>query len=909
MIGRHLGAYEVVAKLGEGGMGEVYRATDTTLKRQVAIKVLPESLARDVDRLARFQREAEILAALNHPHIAQVFGLERVDGGSALIMELVEGPTLADRIAQGPIPVSEAIPLARQIADALEAAHEQGIIHRDLKPANIKVRPDGTVKVLDFGLAKADGASRTGDTNSAMLTSPAMTMQGMILGTAAYMSPEQAAGKPVDRRSDVWAFGVVLMEMLTGRQTFGGETVSHVIASLLKDTPDWAALPSDTPAAIRTLLRRCLEKDRRRRLADIADARLELDDAMTQPSASPAQAQPPSRRFVALWSATGVVSGALVAAAATWIWGRPAAAPPARSARFAIVPPSTEPLAYRSPGGDLAVSPDGSLIVYSVMTDNGRGTRLVVRSIDDLEARPIADSENAFGPFVAPDGRSIGFVTAAGALVSANVSGGPAVPIATRPIGGSPRGLTWGPGDRIVLGNASPDIGLVSVRRGGELEVITKPNKAGGELDHVFPSFLPDGQSVLFTILSAQSANAQIAVLDLASGQYKTLIHGGSHARYMDPGYLVYVAGGSLQAVRFDARRRQVIGEPISFGERVVARVTGAAEFALSSTGTLVFVPDRGGDAMTPRSLVWLNRQGQEEPTGAPLRTYGTARVSPDGNRAVVAVYDDTLDDLWIWDFARRTLERMTRTDGSDMSPMWDRTGRYVIWSLAAAGGSPRVYRQAADGTGAAEQLPTSGRGGFQYPTTMTADGSRLLIQQGPAPQMRRIRTLDLNPGGKAPENDDVLVPNAWSPELSPNGRWLAYQSNESGRDEIYIRPYPNVDAGRVLISTAGGTRPAWAPSGGELFYLDGAGLLTAVPLQIVGNTLKPGLPATVSRTLYFAGISALGVAALRGYDVAPDGQRFLMIKESAPAERDGGPSLIVQLHFAEVLNAKPSSK
>jgi serine/threonine-protein kinase len=469
-------------------------------------------------------------------------------------------------------------------------------------------------------------------------------------------------------------------------------------------------------------------------------------------------------------------------------------------------------------------------------------------------------------------------------------------------MGGTPRGATWGPDDRIVFANASPEIGLISARLGGEPEMLTKPNQEGGEVDHVFPSFLPDGRAVLFTILAARAENAQVAALDLASGQWKTLIRGGSHARYMDPGYLVYVAGGSLQAVRFDSETLQVIGEPMPLAERVIARATGAAEFALSSTGTLVSIPDRGGEAITPRSLVWLNRQGHEEPTGAPLRTYGTARVSPDGRRAVVAVYDDTLDDLWIWDFARRTLERMTRTAGSDMSPIWDRSGRHVIWAVAAPGGAPTVHRQAADGTGAAEQLTESA--GFQYPTTMTPDGRRLLIQQGPVPIVNRIRALDLNAGPGAAQGENVAIANAWSPELSPDGRWLAYQSSESGRDEIYLRPFPDVETGRVLISTAGGTRPAWAPDGRELFYLDGDGLLTAVPLKIAGSTIQPGQPATVSRTLYFAGVSSLGVTALRGYDVAPDGQRFLMIKESAPDEQAGGPaSVVVRLNLGEVLN------
>ena len=531
-----------------------------------------------------------------------------------------------------------------------------------------------------------------------------MTQAGIILGTAAYMSPEQAAGKPLDKRSDVWAFGVVLMEMLTGRQTFGGETVSHVIAAVLKDAPDWAALPPDTPAAIRTLLRRCLEKDRRRRLADIADARFELDEALT-PAAEPTHPARPRSRSIAVLLALGATAGALLATLAVWTWARPAPpAAPARPVRFAIVPPSTEPLAYRGSAGNVAVSPDGSFIVYSVVTEGGRGTRLMVRAIDDLEARPLPNSDNALAPFVSPDGRAVGFVSATGPIVTVPVSGGPAVPITRRPLGGTNRGATWGPDDQIVLANAAPEIGLVRVRLGGEPEVLTKPNQAAGETDHVFPAFMPGGRAVLFTILGARAENAQVAVLEVANGQYRTLIRGAMQARYMDPGYLVYLAGGSLQAVRFDPDLLQVIGEPLTLAERVVARTNGAAELALSPNGTLAFIPDRGGEAITPRSLVWLNRRGEEQSTGAPLRTYGSARVSPDGGRAVVALYDDTLDDLWIWDFTRRTLERVTKTAGADMNPIWTRTGRQLIWASVPVRRGSDGLSTAADGTGDAEQ-------------------------------------------------------------------------------------------------------------------------------------------------------------------------------------------------------------
>jgi serine/threonine-protein kinase len=821
-------------------------------------------------------------------------------------MELVEGETLADRIAKGALPLDEAISIARPIADALEAAHEQGIIHRDLKPANVKVRSDGTVKVLDFGLAKAEtragpGSGATDLLDSPTFTSPVMTVQGVILGTAAYMSPEQAAGKTVDRRTDIWAFGVVLMEMLTGRQTFGGETVSHVIASVLKDAPAWSSLPQGTPSAIRRLLRRCLDKDRHRRLADVADARLELDDAATQTADSPIPARLSPRR-AALWAGVAAIAGALIAAVAVTSWLRPDRPEPERPARFVIAPPATTPLAYRSPSGNLAIAPDGSFIVYSVVIDNGQNTQFMIRAVDDLEARPLANTVNGTMPFVSPDGRAVGFVAGSGGIAFVPVSGGPELSMMKVGVGGTPRGATWGTGDRIVLGNANPEIGLYTVRIGGAPENLTRPDDAKGEVDHVFPSFLPGERAVLFTILDARPENAQIAVLDLATGRYKTLIR-GSYGRYMAPGYVIFVSGGSLQAVRFDLERLQVVGEPMALGDRVIARATGAAEFAVSSNGTLVSIPERGGEAITPRSLVWLDRQGKEEPVGAPQRTYGTVRVSPDGSRAVVSLYDDSLDDLWIWNFARRTLERMARTPGADMSPLWDRRGRHVLFALASPGGGPTIFRQAADGTGSAEQLVPNQ--GFQYPTTMSPDGRRLLIQQTLGPAGRRIRALDLNVDGNGVEHEAVLVANAMSPEISPDGRWLAYQSNESGEDEVYVRPFPAVESGRVLVSTAGGTRPAWTPKGDELLYIDAKGLLTAVPLQVAGSAIKPGLPVTVSRTVYFPGVSALGVTPLRGFDVAPDGQRFLMIRETAEADQAGGlASVVVRLNVAEYLGA-----
>ena len=700
--GTRLGSYEILSALGAGGMGEVYRARDTRLDRDVAIKILPEAFAADAERVARFQREAKVLASLNHPHIAAIYGLEDADGVKALVMELVEGETLEEKLRHGGLPVDEALSIARQIAEALEAAHERGIIHRDLKPANIKVRPDGTVKVLDFGLAKA--FDPTGSSSPSATMSPTISMHatqaGVLLGTAAYMPPEQAKGHAVDKRADLWSFGCVLFEMLAGRRPFEGATISDVLAKIIERDPDWNALPAKTPRSIRTLLRRCLEKDPRRRLDSAAVARLEIEEASTTPTTDGSSRSDVSRG--AGWPLRALVPVAVLAAAVgavtTWTVTRPAPAPPLPVSRFAITLPPAQPLAFSINDRDVAISADGTRLAYTA----GDQAQLMVRALDQLDAVPLAGIANARAPFLSPDGRWIGFfdrldegvttgpVVQRGALRKVSTSGGP--PIAICPLTGASRGASWGPDDSIVFATSDPSTGLLRVpASGGEPEVLTKPDTASGEQDHYFPSVLPGGRGVLFTITAGGVADRQVAVLDLKTGQRRTLIRSGSQAEYVETGHLIYTDGGTLWAVRFDLATLDVLGDPVPLIEQVLT--LGAADFTISRRGTLVYVPVGGGKS---RSLVWVTRQGAEEPIAAPPRAYASARLSPDGKRVALQIRDQS-GEIWTWDFAREKLTRLTfgpsgnfdpcgrLTDGTSSSD--HRATRQRFKSLSAGGG------------------------------------------------------------------------------------------------------------------------------------------------------------------------------------------------------------------------------
>ena len=895
--GTLVGVYEVVSLIGAGGMGEVYRARDSRLQREVAIKVLPAIFAADGDRVARFQREAHVLASLNHSNIAAVYGLEDVKGAggdvgrpvSALVMELVDGSTLADRIAQGRLPLDEALPVARQIAEALEAAHEHGIIHRDLKPANIKVRPDGTVKVLDFGLAKALDPMEGGSAALSMsptLTSPAATGLGIVLGTAAYMAPEQAKGKRVDKRADMWAFGCVLFEMLTGRRAFDGEEMSETLAEVIKGEPKWDALPSDTPAAVRRLLRRCLVKDPKARLSDAAVARIEIDEALNPALQEQGLVREKGLGWRRLLSYAGVAAAAAaVTLAAAWMFVQRDPASP-EPMRFTVTLPGNVQLAPNAVQR-LTISSDGRRIVYPG-TESGV-TRLYVRTVDQLDSVPIRGVDRIGSIFLSPDGEWVGYNdTVTGAFRKVPVGGGPAATICDVPSAtGGFRGASWGTGGRIVFATGAAP-GLMQVADvGGTPEPLTSPGE--GEL-HRDPYFLPDGRTVLFVVVRPKEPD-QIAAVTLDSPQPRILM-AGNNPKYVSTGHLVFLREGALWATAFDAGRRAVVGNaaPVLEGFDATAQL---ARYDVSQTGTLVYSPSGG---QSTRTLVWVDREGREEVLPAPPRAYVTTRLSPDATRIAVAIADQE-DDIWVWDLSGQTLTRMTFDRGVDSDPIWTPDNRRIAWR-SNRDGPGNLFWRVADGTGAEEQL-TKGTNG-QTPTAFVPDGSQLLFYVNAAGQtLFDIMRLDIAGGRKI----DPLVQTQFfelNAELSPDGRWVAYQSRESGTDQIFVRPFPDVQAGRWQVSTGGGLHPVWSRNGREIVYLDSTGKLTSVAMNTVSG-ITAGAPQTILQKTYFI---VPGTNAPRGYDVAPDGRRFLMIKEDAANDAEA-PHVVVVLNWLEELKRR----
>jgi serine/threonine-protein kinase len=871
--GARVGPYEILSALGAGGMGEVYRAHDTKLGRDVAIKVLPELFALDPERLVRFEREAHVLASLNHPNIAAIYGLEETDGVRALVLELVEGPTLADRIAEGAIPLAEALPLARQIADALEAAHAQGIIHRDLKPANIKVRPDGTVKVLDFGLAKlAEPSSAASDrglapSQSPTITTPAMmTGVGVILGTAAYMAPEQAKGRAADKRSDVWAFGCVLYEMLTGNRAFEGEDVNDTLATVLKGEPDWNALPPDVPPPIRTLIQRCLAKDRRQRIADISIAQYVLDAPTAFAALAPMVAAPPQPlwRRLALFSAPALIAGVMMAAA-VWLAMRPAAPPPPDPMRFTIAPPADLRLSINRPHRDVAISPDGRHVVYTTGTvDN---TQLLIRAGNQLEATPLRGLTGTESPFISPDSRSIGFIRFPGSeLQKVSMTGGPAITVAR--IQGLLIGASWGPDDTIVFATDTRATGLLSVPAGGgEPTVLTTPDAGHGELDHYWPSFLPGGRAVLFTIVPQSGLdNAQVAVLDLRNGQRKTLIRGASQAAYVETGHLVYASAGTLRAVRFDPVRLEVSGDAVPVVEQVLTKPNGTAEFSLSRTGSLVYV---AGTASATTSLTWVDRAGRPTGTVGTPGPYRNPALSPDGTRVAVEQTDpqSRTQDIWIIEVASGVTSRFTFDVHNDIYPVWSPDGSRIAFGSDRDGGVFSLYEKFASGATTEVLLLKAAEGAAPY--SWAPDGQVLVYRNAEGAALR-LRLLP-RAGTEKPHLFEETPFNQVYAQVSPTGRWIAYGSNESGRPEVYVRSFPT-PGGKYQISNDGGYLPRWRRDGKELFFYSADGNLTAVP--VAGETV---LDVGTGVSLFRASLPRGGPGIRQQYDVTRDGQRFLL--------------------------------
>jgi serine/threonine-protein kinase len=908
LIGRRLGIFEVQGLLGVGGMGEVYRARDTRLGREVAIKILPRAFKDDSDRLARFEREARLLASLNHPHIGAIYGLEDADDLSALVMELVEGDDLSQRIGRGTIPIGETLLIARQIAEALEAAHDQGIIHRDLKPANIKVRSDGTVKVLDFGLAKAVDPTGSSPSLTASPTLSLATQAGVLLGTAAYMAPEQAKGRPVDKRADLWSFGCVLFEMLTGHRPFEGETISDVLARIIERDPDWTALPPKTPPSIRTLLRRCLEKDPRRRLDSAAAARLEIEDASTttSPEHLPVGGVIRDGRWPTMALVAVAVLAAVAGTATMWAVKRFAPTPPVSLSRFAVTLPPAQPLAFSINDRDIALSADGTRLVYTA----GDQAQLMVRALDQLEALPLAGITNARAPFLSPDGRWIGFfdrldegvgsgVVRRSALRKVSVSGG--APITICSLSGASRGASWGPDDSIVFATSELSSGLFRVpASGGEAEVLTRADQSRGERDHAFPSQLPGGRGVLFTVRASET-DRRIAVLDLKTGQHRTLIRSGSQAEYVQTGHLVYADGGALWAVRFDLATLSVLGDPAPLIEHVLT--LGAADFTVSRFGTLVYVPGASG---TMRSLVWVSRQGEKEPIAAPPREYASARLSPDGKRAALHIIRQP--GLWIWDFTRRTLSPLT-LDAIGNFSIWAPDGRHIIFEMISGNAPdvPNLYRRAVDGTGVDERLTTSAHP--QRPNAVSPDGTRVVLEERTPSSNYNLMLLSL---AGAPHVESLLPTpsDERNAAISPDGHWMAYESTQSGQSQIYVRPFPNVIDARYQISSGGGRMPAWSPQGHELFFVNRTGIM-AVTVQLT-PTFSAGDPTKLfdASSMLVDG-RFIGTATQRIYDVSRDG-RFLMINENAgPGQGNAPPAsmIVVQNWFEEMKAKLPAGK
>jgi len=904
VIGATLAHYRITAALGAGGMGEVWRAEDTKLGREVALKVLPEEFAQDPERMARFEREAKVLASLNHPNIATLFGLETAipsgtdadtdsDAGSSpkpqasrpttfLAIELVEGEDLSERIKRGPIPVEETVAIALQIAEALEAAHEQGIVHRDLKPANIKLRLDGTVKVLDFGLAKAWEAE-SGDSSLSM--SPTMTAHataaGVILGTAAYMSPEQAAGVSADCRADIWAFGVVLWEMLTGHKLFEGETLSHVLASVLKDQVDLDELPSGTPSLLKRLIGRCLRKEPKQRLQAIGDARIVLQDYISDPESfavPDAHVETSAVRSLTWkWVASLGLAAVLATVAGMAIFSRQ---PSPRMTQSSLLAPADGLI--RAEQG-LAMSPDGKHLALVAEKD---GTiQLWIRSMDSVSARPLEGTENAENPFWSPDGRHLGFF-ADGKLKRIPVVGGAARGLAEAL---ESRGGAWGPDDRIIYSPSYRD-GLWGIpASGGEPKRTTELDQQRGEKSHRWPVFLPDGRHLLFLAQTdeggSSSDRSSIEALALADGRRTRVLDVNSSMAYAPRGGLLFWRGGSLFSQPFDARRLVVEGEPVQVVEDVDYTQNERAVFSVSQEGTLVF--HKGAGLRQLASLEWYNRSGELQSEAAPLGSYRHVSLAPDGRRVA---YTEGLV-VWVRDLVRGTASRVTHDDEDHLNPVWSPDGKWVAFTTNRTAGS-EIRKKLASGLGDEELIVTLDQ--VATVRAWSADGRFLAFEAiGPGTEwdcwLYSFEEDTVRPVVKTRYTDRGLA-------FSPDGRWLAYLSTESGRAEVYVVPVDD-QSRKWQVSTEGGRYPIWSPSGGEIFFADLENRLIAVP--VLGATeLEIGTPRMLFRMPEQP--TPFGAFDFAGFAVAPDGQRFLV--HHSPEKGRTSDSLILVQNWNEMI-------
>jgi Tol biopolymer transport system component/predicted Ser/Thr protein kinase len=871
--GTRLGTYEILAPIGAGGMGEVYRARDTKLDRDVAIKVLPPALAEDPERLARFEREAKVLAALNHPNIAQIYGIEE----RALVMELVDGATL-----QGPLPLETAFDYARQIADALEAAHEKNIIHRDLKPANIMITPAGVVKVLDFGLAAvAQSSDPSNPVNSPTLTiSP--TRAGMILGTAGYMSPEQARGKTVDKRADIWAFGVVLFEMLTGKPLFEGETVSDTLAQVLTKEPDWTQIP----AKVRRLLEACLQKDPKLRVQAIGDWRLLLTDA---PPREIARSRSPLGWVTAALGLALLVVGVLL-----WRATRTVEPPlkPLVRLEVDLGPDVSLPLgATLGPG--VILSPDGTRLVY--VSQN----RLFTRRLDQPQPTELPGTEGASAPFFSPDGQWVAFF-APEHLKKVSVDGGAAVALSEALL--SAGGGSWGEDGNIIANLTAPFGGLSRIpSSGGVPAPVTQ--LAQGESGHRWPQMLPGGNAVLFTANASQGNYnaANIEVISLADRRRKTLVRGGTFGRYSPSGHLLYMNRGTLFAVPFDLEKLEVRGTAVPVLEQVdYSTLNGSAQLDLSRSGTFLYRGGEGGGLLT---VQWLDGAGKTEPLLAKPGVYGHPSLSPDGKRLALTVTEGLGTDIWVYQWQRDAMTRLTFT-GNAGYPWWTPDGRYIVFRSVEGMSWTR-----ADGAGQPQPLTQSKN--YQFPWSFSSDGKRLaFIERGAA------SGLDL---WTVPLESDSAGLRAGKPEafletpaderydsFSPDGRWIAYSSDESGAPEIYVRAFPN-RGGKWQISNSGGAYPMWSRNGRELFFETVDNRIMVAAYTVQGDSFVAGKPRLWSAKKLVAG----RVNSIKNVDLAPDGKRFavLLPADTPESRRTLNHVIFLENFFDELRRRVPVGK
>jgi dipeptidyl aminopeptidase/acylaminoacyl peptidase len=893
-VGTRLGPYEIIAPLGAGGMGEVYRARDTKLGRAVAIKVILDEFASDEERVGRFEREAKMLAALNHPRIASLFGMEHVDGQHFLVMELIEGETLGDRLRRGPMQVEEALPIAVQIAEALEAAHEKGVVHRDLKPANVKITPDGQVKVLDFGLAKVMEKEATSGTaaNSPTLSMMA-TQAGLILGTAAYMSPEQAKGFPADHRSDVFSFGTVLFEMLAGRQPFQGDTAPDVLASVLVRDPNLESLPPNLNPRLRDLLRRCLEKAPKKRWQAIGDVRAEIEAIAADPHAGSATAhvgapaRPLWRRAVPI-VATTIVAGGLTGFG---VWTATRSTPPS-VARFTLTLPEGQQ--FTNAGRQLiAISPDGTQIVYVA------NQRLYLHRISEGAARPISGVQAEAGvlhPAFSPDGRFIVYWSAADqTLKRIAVTGGAAVTVCPAE---RPHGVRW---DRsgIFVGQGSKGILRVS-ESGGKPELLVSVK--AGEVAYG-PELVPDGQTVLFTLATGTDAErwdrAQVVAQSLKTGERHVIVDGGSDARYLPTGHLVYAHGGLLFATPFDPRRLSTSGGGVPIVEgvrRSDGGQTGVAQFSVSNTGSLVYVPGPLSGLQGDPALI--ARTGVVEKLKLPSGAYEAPRVSPDGKRIALGIDDVRGANIWIYDLSGASSIRQLTLGGRNRFPVWSADGQRIAFQSDREG-DLGIFWQRADGTDTAQRLTRPDRGVSHIPESWSRTEDRFLFGTSTGSSFS-LWTFSVS-DRKAEPFSQVRSVFPLGAVFSPDGRWVAYSTFEpgdtgpdisSGRTGIFVEPFPSTGA-KYRISSSG-LHPLWSPDGKELFYSTGGLFVVTVT---TGRGFEFSRPVSIPRPF-----SSPGPTVARAYDIMPNGQRFIGIVPSGQGQAGGSTQIQVVLNWFEEL-------